>query len=762
MSNEHEEDGASISSFKEILDDFIDVSHMDFDNQETWLLDVDSELKGMDNLHIWLTTSLDTEKMYHDSIHDSKKYIDTRTWTRPKKKFSRLSFESIIEGNSSNSSINSEIPYFNNETSRIEINLNEKTSSIPPILRPATLGPCSSTLTSGQESLEAFLNMSQTKGIDSFINMEAPEFNETLVGNSKSFCSNNFSINEDSQIMNQSVGMADSQILTESMMQTSMFSDVSDMNINDAFARDLSNSSIIENPNYAKPLNDTVIKSRSQSNSPLKFIDATFTTEELNQALDSHSFVINNDTFDTNSAEINHLSYIITSDIDGKNDQNITQIKENKKENLNSTFNSEQFFSDKCEEMKLDTTYISNKDENSANSLNSTINISKNDSKYLKDNTKSNLEITHDIDDIENKCLNSTFTSDVQINRRKTFKIEPQDLEKKSEPVISMANRFQTYRKSNATNQVKNPTRFTTISKDFEDNSNAEKQVKSCENLLDIRKTSQISKTLESNRNLSRLPQHLQKSNPNLISNSLKTVNSNRMSHFGFVRPKQVKNNEPSLTRKVYSLAKLKNGSDQRLTAPKVELAFSKSGGSTESIESTQSAASAPDLDDRLSVCSDGSNSCKSGLNVERVHNSIQMDSGNLKNRTEIRKSSDKSWYSNENDLPSPILKDGEYYGSRGSSPRSADSTVKTSSPILSPAESLQSINTTVAINPEIKTVKSQPESLPDKNIIAEKLKNREIKSGIRPPSARGLSGIPRPASRIPAPRFSRPSSNKI
>ena len=59
---------------------------------------------------------------------------------------------------------------------------------------------------------------------------------------------------------------------------------------------------------------------------------------------------------------------------------------------------------------------------------------------------------------------------------------------------------------------------------------------------------------------------------------------------------------------RMYSLGKYKSDSEQRLVGAirNSTEQIGNAGGSTESIESTQSA---PDLDDRLSVCSDSSRS---------------------------------------------------------------------------------------------------------------------------------------------------------
>ncbi|XP_057329842.1 uncharacterized protein LOC130670445 isoform X2 [Microplitis mediator] len=334
-----------------IYNDFINVYIMNFDCCETCFLDI-SDPRGLTNLKLWLRDSQDDQQST-----DSKKLIDTRTWTRPKKRFSRLSIDAIPEVAASleNSPMKPLAGHLVTSTpqvaqsaqSRLNFDLNERINVIPSVLRssssssssspsaPTYCGPNfgqSSVTSTGQKSLDAFLNISQQNGVDSFLNMETPEFNESLLMNNKqppSLTDSLLMIEDSDQLISstQSLGagigtggeagtgtkMDDSQILTTSMMQTSLFGDTTDPN--NPFARDLSDGSCIENPDFNCSLNRTVtINQLLSSRSGGKKIDATFNADELYAALNCESFVINR-TFDKN--EQNHLSYVICGDNDG-------------------------------------------------------------------------------------------------------------------------------------------------------------------------------------------------------------------------------------------------------------------------------------------------------------------------------------------------------------------------------------------------------------------------------------------------------------
>lgn len=280
-------------------------------------------------------------------------------------------------------------------------------------------------------------------------------------------------------------------------------------------------------------------------------------------------------------------------------------------------------------------------------------------------------------------------------------------------------------------------------------------------------------------RALSKLPQFLQKSNPNLVSNSLKTVNMTgctNASNFGYMKGSQsniVRDIEKSVVNKFYSFGKMKSGSEQRLLELNTgieELQILGGGGSTESIESTQSAHSAPDLDDRLSTCSDSShNSYRTQpMNIEQLHQIVKMQEESLKQDVTSqlnRRVVENAWVDMKKNLPSPILKNN--VNCDGDSPLSMDFSVKTSSPIISPTKSSQS---NIGGHSTETVLKQSNEADMIKKVEVFNKPIVENKTRLRPPmnwktgnrSSNLTSAIPRPPSRIPGPRFGRSTIKNI
>ncbi|XP_044581585.1 uncharacterized protein LOC123263116 isoform X1 [Cotesia glomerata] len=741
------QDGDNNIIYDNIYCDAIDVSTLDFNCQETCFLDI-SEAKGISNLISWLKDQ------------DTKRLIDTRTWTRAKKRYSRLSIDSIPEVAASleNSPIKPRTSHLITSTphvpqlasSRLNFDFTERINVVPSVLRSSSSAYSGSNF--GQTSLETLLNMSQQNGVDSFINMDAPELNESLLINNKQppSLTDSLLMIEDSELVGsthsslscfgagvgiRSVGtgvksrgvgvesdevgedssavvvgtsaearrleslengpkMDDSQILTTSMMQTSLFSDT--MDTNNPFARDLSDGSCIENPNYSS-LNNTITVNNS---APKKKIDATFNADELYAALNNESFLINR-TFDNNEA--NHLSYVIcredSADLSVENKtysskklnlqlNKCSKIINCSEEILGVEVEEENLMIDQnlenkeCD-IKVNTTIELSDD------LNSTFTVD--DESLPSDGFKEPLTVDNQ------KCLNSTFVAENNKVLNETYNNENE------EDANVMKNRYQTYRKPVPSKMLLRKT-FGFHMQD----------TRSLENLADRfgnKKSGGAKAAGVGKKSFSRLPQSLQKSNPNLNS-GLKLVPSDskpRSGLYGFRNPRTGNAEGDGLDKKSkYKFAQ----------------------GSTESIESTQSIASAPDLDDCLSADSDDKD-------------------------FKDRKIMENTWIADPTDLPSPILKDGEVpSGSRGSLNEGNDSHIKTSSPIISPSSSQSNDSTYGNVKPAVKPC------LPPKQTSIEKsIKNNEkpeMKSGIRPPSARALSGIPRPASRIPAPGFTR------
>lgn len=289
-------------------------------------------------------------------------------------------------------------------------------------------------------------------------------------------------------------------------------------------------------------------------------------------------------------------------------------------------------------------------------------------------------------------------------------------------------------------------------------------------------------------RKLSKLPQFLQKSNPNLVSSSLKSagglpVDRTSMSNIGYIKGSQlniVQNvaEKSRLPSRLHPYGKVKSGSEQRLLEVNVNTnnQFPMKGviaGSTESIESTHSVHSAPDLDDRLSTCSDSSshNSCtKQTMNIEQLHKLVRMQEESLKQDSVSkpnRQVLENTWVEPKMDMPSPILKNGvEHCEIDRHLPPNTDLSMKCSSPIISPIGSSHALNNDGNAESNIAKTKDEivDEKTEDPNQVVPKIEN---KTRLRQPTnwntgskpAAVISGIPRPASRIPALRFVRPNA---
>jgi hypothetical protein len=117
-----------------------------------------------------------------------------------------------------------------------------------------------------------------------------------------------------------------------------------------------------------------------------------------------------------------------------------------------------------------------------------------------------------------------------------------------------------------------------------------------------IKPLDKVCKQIQAPRQLSKLPQLFQKSNPNLGA-SLKSIGKpTAESDIEFS-----KGSQPNICNNIYSLGRFKS---ERVLQVKNNTDFSigdSTSRSMESIESTASAHSAPDIDDRLSLCSESS-----------------------------------------------------------------------------------------------------------------------------------------------------------
>ncbi|OAD61442.1 hypothetical protein WN48_10145 [Eufriesea mexicana] len=845
--------------------EIIDVSTFDFDDSDGWLY-VPTKYKTESTVHD-LYTWLKTEPELTFSAN--RKSIDTRTFTRSKKRSSRTSFESILE------SLSSPLNKYS------DISIANKEETVPSMLKMASNSNVTffadEAIMSGQESMEVFLNMSQSKGIDSFINLMEPGLNDPLMNVSQPsiFYSSITSLPRDDLLHNTECDKDEKALNVIQLCNQGIdkYEDVGDLNINETFLK--SNESD-NNKSYCLITTNNIPTHKSDE---IK----NEMNETYNVDITSETVTLSNSDKDKSSTTNLSSTYV------NKNDNNIKLLQSENNEmkelcNLNTTYPS---ISQKEKNLLvLDTTYCTIDTEKASNGVAST---DKSDMQHNKDESdKLQKPVIHNITKImvdssmplanssfsliHDDALNSVFKLPIPLCNQSTPKnmdtlnstyrmtnkhLEPprvyntilnsnfktptllrkellaeiyksgdhrldctfnhvdkvcQNAKPKKEidealcqndkNDIPVENKYNTYKKESSLSKIKSHAEITEEAESCIKNSQDKKyytftkkggnhsgksdmeNAESFDNVdaMFVKPFSKLQKRKQHiPRMLSKLPQFLQKSNPNLISNSLKTVNMSgctNTSKVGYMKgsqPNIVRDVEKSLANKLYSLGKMKSGSEQRLLELNTgvgELQMLGAGGSTESIESTQSAHSAPDLDDRLSTCSDSSHNSYTTqpMNIEQLHQIVRMQEESLKQDTTSRldrRVVENTWIDIKKDLPSPILKNG--VDNRDSdSPLSMDFNVKTSSPILSPTRSSQSINTDGHSMETVLKQQNEVDMVKKVKVFNKPVMKVENKTRLRPPTnwntgnrpSNLMSAIPRPPSRIPAPRFVRPTKN--
>ncbi|EFN89823.1 hypothetical protein EAI_14013 [Harpegnathos saltator] len=846
---EYTHDGCLVNEF-----DRIDLSHLELDDNDDWLYippqcSMESTIQ---DLYTWLKTEpeLNIRSIKHDDIVE---------------KFASISMEDK--------------------------------ESVPPMLKPSiktvinTLSDENLTK-SGQESMEAFLNMSQSKGIDSFINLGEPEFSDPLMNmsqpsvlytsiigpvNESTFTECNITSVTHKDTTGQQVAHRYSNIQEKSTSGSANMTFVMQSDnpispnetyqvnaLNDTFCKDFSPLNIGLNETYDAIASDkalTQLSNLHKDEADAATLSSTFTTEPV---IDSNSVQLqkkmNNNIkaldiiypSSTKSTERQDMTASIKSDV-------YKPITHANKTNLDVTCNvssngtrSAMLESQDTEDV-LDVSfrmpvgsqstpinpYVLNSNSKLAlkqseqpgaqranlySTLKASTSLRKELLAEIRRNDERKLDVTYN-HVISDKSDSKDIKEDVHVAREDA---------KTNMSVSPSENRYYTYRKSaltvtatttaataTMTTTIKNqyrgqyserdttltaPQRDLTTNRKFytftkKNNNLAEKNNSPTENTIE-RNAEVARPNMDSTfckplpkmlpkrnapRMLSKLPQFLQKSNPNLVSSSLRTTislpGSTNLFSTGYIKgsqPNIMQNVEKSnLPSKLHPFGKLKSGSEQRLVEVNVknvsEFPAKGATGSTESIESTQSAHSAPDLDDRLSTCSDSShNSCnKRTMNIEQLHQLVRMQEESLKQDSAPKPHKqilENTWVETKTDLPSPILKNGIEYGEADTHSLNADVNMKCSSPLLSPTGSSHALNNDG--NPESNTGKTKDEIVvagktEDSNQTVPKIEN---KTRLRQPTNWGtgskpsavISGIPRPASRIPALRFARPNNTKI
>lgn len=477
----------------------------------------------------------------------------------------------------------------------------EEECTIPHMLRPTLKTFVNHT--SGPESMENFLNVAQSKVGDSLMNMSEPSFSYDLMNESQPsllYTSLSTTMTRDDHTS------ITTDILTNSMMQSSMFDDVKDVSL----------------PFFQDNLNDTIVKNKNSSCDELEFglDDVSFTdlpndvTITMNATFDCVKQT--NPEVDKSSDDAHYNSYSKT--ITANNSSLPMNESESPRRTTflvrNDTFNASSQLNKTFESVEPDFNSTFQLEEEPENNLNKTFEATSPNPNYTYNTiTKSPAR----------KVINSTFDCkpEMEVPKPKSLMSLRQELlkEARREPEFDANSQKENFeRQMNVTfdhqknNDIQRSPRhsklgekncldrkltFTvknnnTFTKDDAPDLNATFQ-KPVEK-VPIRR---IQRRLAAPGMYSKAP-GLQKSNPNLISGSSENVS--RLSLIKFPRGSQ-----PNIAAK-----------DVTYNMSEFSLAGATSG-STESIGSTQSAHSAPDFDDRLSNCSE--NSSRGSYTIRRM-----------------------------------------------------------------------------------------------------------------------------------------------
>lgn len=566
--------------------------------------------------------------------------------------------------------------------------------SVPPMLKSSAktavniLSDDNFSVISGQESMEAFLNMSQSKGIDSFINLGEPEFNDLLMSTSQPsilyasiISPNELTFMENSTIISVTNKNAARNYVIEESNSNNNKTFVM-QNADDTFTLDkisctntLSNIGR-ESVQLDKDLNVTydaeapIETSAPQSNlSKDVTLSSTFITEPKADT----TFVQLSDEANNDVKPLNTTYLSSAKDAERKNSiESDTYKPTTRQADLNVTCDIPPDESASSHILNLSFKVPIHNQSTPMNPI--MVNpISKFAAKRLdqprqamysalKAPTSLRRELLAEMQRNDERKLDSTYNHipDDHLGLRDT-KEDVRAVYNENETDILPLNRYQTYKKSmlNRCRDQKeiaqgelpaDQRKFYTFTKknnnpvektDAIANENVETRVNRDET---FRKPLPPKAQQRGNipRMLSKLPKFLQKSNPNLVSSSLKAGASGyaSISSVGYIKGSQPDIVQRNVTERsqfpsghnLHPYGKLKNDSEQRLfeqvntnTNIQFPIKCAKTAGSTESIESAQSA---PDLDDRLSTCSDSSshNSYnRRTMNIEQLHQLVRM-----------------------------------------------------------------------------------------------------------------------------------------
>lgn len=854
---EHTHDGYLVDEV-----DRVDLSglRLDDDDDDDWLYvppqcSTESAIK---DLYAWLKAEPELD------VRNNKKCIDTRTFTRPKKRSARMSFESIFEGLPPSTMDvrklqDMNVAHIENVEKYLPAIIGNK-ESVPPILRPSIRTAMSilsdeNSVTSGQESMEAFLNMSQSKGIDSFINLGEPEFNDLLMNVSQpSILSASViaSLSESTFIKSDTM-LETSKITARSSNDTEGSSNSDNINNETFVMRTADNTITSDKSHCTNSLSDTCKEFPQPSNGLNETYNAGASSgTSARSSLDRGEAATLSSTFVT---EPNADATFVQLQNQASND-----VKQLNIIYLSSTRGAER---PRSPVSIASGTYVPTMRVNKAD-LNVTCNVLSDDIESVVPLTRETLASALDMSFKVPVCNQSTpmnpslqtatskfaarhleaqpaarpalkapttlrreLLAEVQrsgkldstYNHIPSGHLGPRGDDAKenvrvacdeNETDVSPTNKFRTYRKTPAFTATANQgtsqnetvviaqrelpvdqRKFYTFTKRsnaigrLPDNTAGENVERTRPSVNSTFCKPHLPQVLQKRnvptRTLTKLPQFLQKSNPNLASSSLKSgvvsVSRTGISSVGYIKGSQPNLVERSPPSKLHPYGKAKSGSDQRLLEANASTnnQFPMKGaiaGSTESIESSHSVHSAPDLDDRLSTCSDSSshNSCtKQTMNIDQLHKLVRMQEESLKHDSAPkpnRQVLQNTWVEAKMDLPSPISKNGGEYSEIDKHLPNVDLSMKCSSPLISPTGSSHALNNDGNAEGNVTKTKDEivaVEKMEDPNQVVPKIEN---KTRLRQPTNWSIgskpaviSGIPRPASRIPALRFVRPNA---
>ncbi|KYM93448.1 PREDICTED: uncharacterized protein LOC108782035 [Cyphomyrmex costatus] len=839
--------------------DYIDPSDLQFDDDDVWLYVPLQCSTGstIQDIYAWLKAEPELD------VRNNKKCIDTRTFTRPKKRSARMSFESIFEGlPPSTADVEKlqdiDITHIENVEKYLPTIIRDK-ESVPPILKPSIKTAINIlsdeiSVSSGQESMEAFLNMSQSKGIDSFINLGEPEFSDMLMNvsqpsilstsvisstNESIFIKNNTPLvtnkntaqNSDMEkssnsdyINNETYVMknSDKTITQDTIYCTNTLSNNSkkflqlDKALNETYNAEAfsgtsarssldkeeatSSSTFVAEPNA----NTTFVQLQNEASNGIELLGTTYLSSAKGAERPNSPISIVNDTYiptmHINKADLNVTCNILPDEIESVTSL-LTRDTLAKESALDISFkvsaynrstpmnpnmpNATSKFATKhldqlqsaVHPMSLRRELLAEIQRSGERKLDSTYNHISSDHLDMK-NTKENVHTAYNENETDGSSTNKYYTYKKSAFTRTISQYSNQnETTVTAQKELPMDQRkFYTFtKKNNPIERTDNIASENVETHPSMDNTFCKPHFPKMQQKRNVTKT------------LSKLPQFLQKSNPNLVSSSLKNVSGmpivrTGISSIGYIKGSQpnIKQNiakKSQLPSKLHPYGKIKSGSEQRLLEANVNTnnqfpMESVIAGSTESIESTHSVHSAPDLDDRLSTCSDSSNHnsyTKQTMNIEQLHKLVRMQEESLKQDSSVkpyRQVLENTWVEAKKDLPSPISKNGVQHSEIDNHSLNNDLSMKSSSPIMSPIGSSHALNDG---NAEGNIAKTKDEIVviektEDPNQVVPKIEN---KTRLRQPTnwstgskpAAVISGIPRPASRIPAFRFVRPNA---